>query len=106
MQWNIRSVIFVISALLLALSNKRPNTSNNEGHAGKDEATSADHRQEPTTEMLHAEWAALRGTIREIHESEKRHQKAERDLGAAQLRTAQGLNRVTFAGAIFGALAP
>jgi hypothetical protein len=52
MQWNIRSVIFLISALLLALSNKRPNTSNNEGHAGKDEATSAGHRQEPTTDEM------------------------------------------------------
>jgi hypothetical protein len=48
--------------------------------------------------------AALQGTIREIHESEKRHQKAERDLGAAQLSTAKGLNRVTLAGAIFGAI--
>jgi hypothetical protein len=72
MRWNIRSVLFVISALLLALSNKRPNTSKNEGHDGKDEATSVDHRQEPTTEMLRAEWQRYRARS-------ERYMKAKKD---------------------------
>jgi hypothetical protein len=54
--------------------------------------------------MLRAEWVALQTLIREIHRSEEQHQRAERDLGAAQLRTAKGLNWVTAVGAIFAFL--
>jgi hypothetical protein len=54
--------------------------------------------------MLRAEWAALQTLVREIHRSEEEHQRAERDLGAAQLRTAKGLNWITAIGAILSFL--
>jgi len=54
--------------------------------------------------MLSAEWAAIQATIREIHSSEKQHQAAERNIWAAQLRAARGLNRVTGIGAAVGIL--
>jgi hypothetical protein len=52
--------------------------------------------------MLRAEWTAIQATIREIHESEKQHQAAERDLWKAQHRTAKGLNWITAIGAGVG----
>ena len=54
--------------------------------------------------MPSAEWAALQTLIREIHQSEEDHRAAEREFGAAQLRTAKSLNRITVAGAIVGAI--
>jgi hypothetical protein len=54
--------------------------------------------------MLRAEWAALQTLIREIHRSEEKHQAAERNILAAQLSTAKGLNWITVIGAIVGVL--
>jgi hypothetical protein len=101
MRLNSRLIIFIVSALLLTISKKWPNNSKNKRYDGEDKTDSADHGQQPATEVPQSEWTAFQSTIREIHESEKRHQKAERDLGAAQLRTAKGLNRITIIGAIF-----
>lgn len=50
------------------------------------------------------EWAAFQTLIREIHRSEEDQRAAERELGAAQLKTAKGLNRVTAVGAVVGAI--
>lgn len=50
------------------------------------------------------EWAAFQSLIREIHRSEEEQQAAERELGAAQLKTARGLNRITALAAIMGAI--
>lgn len=92
-------------ALLTALAwfrlNQRPNDSENYRQSGNNEHRSTRHGHEPAPDMLRAEWATLQSLIREIHSSEEQHQRAERDLGAAQLRTAKGLNRVKAIGAIF-----
>ena len=50
------------------------------------------------------EWAAFQTLIREIHRSEEDQQAAERELGAAQLKSAKGLNRITAVAAIVGAI--
>jgi hypothetical protein len=60
--------------------------------------------QQPASEMPPTEWAAFQALIQEIHRSEKDQQAAERELGAAQLRTAKSLNRITAVGAILGAI--
>ena len=62
-----------------------------------------EHGQHPTNDKLRGEWAGLQAVIGEIL-SEEDHQAAQRKLGAAQLRLAQGLNRVTAIGAIVGAI--
>jgi hypothetical protein len=54
---------------------------------------------------LRAESAAFQALIREIHHSEEQHQRAEHDLGAAQLSTAKSLNRITAIGATVSVLA-
>jgi len=58
----------------------------------------------PAGEMPLNEWAAFQALIREIRRSEEDQQAAERELGAAQLRTAKALNRITAIGAIVGAI--
>lgn len=50
------------------------------------------------------ETAAVQALIREIHRSEQDQHAAERELGAAQLKTARSLNRITAVGAILGAI--
>lgn len=50
------------------------------------------------------EWAAFQALVREIQRSEEDQQAAERELGAAQLRTAKSLNWITAVGAILGAI--
>src|SRR5437016_6340029 len=72
------------------------------GDRTQTEKRSGSNGQEPAPDVLRAEWAAFQALIREIHESEKQHQTAERNLGTAQHRTAKGLNRITAIGAIVG----
>src|SRR5499427_11107417 len=57
----------------------------------------------PTNDKLRGEWAGFQAVIGEIL-SEEDHQAAQRKLGAAQLRIAKGLNRITAIGAIVGAI--
>lgn len=105
MSGNIRSVIFALGILLLAILKKRPNSSQDDRRDAEKRTAPSDHGQQPENNMLYPEWAAFQALIREIHESEKRHQKAERDLGAAQHRTAKGLNWITIIGEVFSFLA-
>jgi hypothetical protein len=62
------------------------------------------HSQQPSNDTPRTEWELFQALIQEIHRSEKDHQASERELGAAQLRTAKGLNRITAIGAIVGAI--
>jgi len=61
------------------------------------------HSQHPANDKLQDESAGFQAVIGEIL-SEEDHQAAQRKLGAAQLRIAKGLNRITAIGAIVGAL--
>jgi hypothetical protein len=105
MRWNIRTAILGAIAWFRARLNHWPNSPENKGNDGQPKETAADYSQYPTSNMLRAEWAALQTLIQEIHRSEEQHQHAERDLGAAQLRTAKGLNWVTAIGAGVSVLA-
>jgi len=57
--------------------------------------------QQPANDKHRGEWAGFQADIGEIL-SEEDHQAAQRKLGAAQLRIARGLNRITAIGAIVG----
>ena len=59
------------------------------------------HNQQPENDKPRGEWARFEAVIGEIL-SEEDHQAAQRKLGAAQLRIAKGLNRITTIGAIVG----
>jgi hypothetical protein len=59
--------------------------------------------QHPESDKLRGEGAGLQAVIEEIL-SEEDHQAAQRKLGAAQLRIAKGLNRITAIGAIVGVI--
>ena len=61
------------------------------------------HSQHPANDKLRGESAGFQAVIGEIL-SEEDHQAAQRKLGAAQLRIAKGLNRITAIGAIVGAI--
>lgn len=61
------------------------------------------HSQHPAHDKLRDESAGFQAVIGEIL-SEEDHQAAQRKLGAAQLRMAKGLNRITAIGAIVGAI--
>jgi hypothetical protein len=104
MRWNIRSAILGATTWLRAQLNHRPDNPENKGNGGQHKETAANYSQYPTSDMLRTEWAALQTLIREIHRSEEQHQRAEHDLGAAQLRTAKGLNRITAIGAALSLL--
>jgi hypothetical protein len=62
------------------------------------------HSQQSANDQLRAEWAEFQALIREIHRGEEDHQAAQRELGAAQLRIAKGLNRISAIGAFVGAI--
>lgn len=64
---------------------------------------SPEHSPHPANDKLRGEGAGLQAVIGEIL-SEEDHQTAQRKLGAAQLRIAKGLNRITAIGAIVGAI--
>ena len=64
----------------------------------------ARHDEQPVSHAPLNEWAAFQTLIREIHRSEEDQRAAERELGAAQLKTARGLNRITAVAAIVGAI--
>jgi hypothetical protein len=61
------------------------------------------HSQQAANDKVRGEWAGPQADIGEIL-SEEDHQAAQRKLGAAQLRIAKGLNRITAIGAIVGAI--
>jgi hypothetical protein len=61
------------------------------------------YSQHPAMDKLRDESAGFQAVIGEIL-SEEDHQAAQRKLGAAQLRIAKGLNRITAIGAIVGAI--
>lgn len=61
------------------------------------------HSPHPANDKLRGEWAGFQAVVGEIL-SEEDHQAAQRKLGAAQLRIAKGLNRITAIGAIVGAI--
>jgi hypothetical protein len=60
-------------------------------------------KQHPTNDKLRGEWTGFQAVIEEIL-TEEDHQAAQRKLGAAQLRIAKGLNRITAIGAIVGVI--
>jgi uncharacterized protein YcsI (UPF0317 family) len=72
-------------------------------HDGQEANVTPKHSQHPANDKLQDESAGFQAVIGEIL-SEEDHQAAQRKLGAAQLRIAKGLNRITAIGAIVGAL--
>jgi hypothetical protein len=60
-----------------------------------------EHNQQPENDKPRGELAGFQAVIGEIL-SEEDHQAAQRKLGAAQLRLAKGLNRISTIGAIVG----
>jgi hypothetical protein len=103
MRSGLRSAILgAIARLRRYPHQERPNLTESERDRREHKDNTANHRETPTADMLRAEWTALQTLIREIHRSEEQHQATQRDLGVAQLRTAQGLNWVTGIGAAVG----
>ena len=72
-------------------------------HDRQDANATPKHSQHPENDKLRAESAGFQTVIGEIL-SEEDHQAAQRKLGAAQLRIAKGLNRITAIGTIVGAI--
>src|ERR1700751_2298552 len=70
-------------------------------HDRQEANTTPNHSQQPANDKLRGEWAGFQAVIGEIL-SEEDHQAAQRKLGAAQLRIANDLNRITAIGAIVG----
>lgn len=56
----------------------------------------------PVADPVQSELDTLRALITEIHESERRHQKAERNLWRFQIETSKKLNCITIGGTIAG----
>jgi hypothetical protein len=73
------------------------------GHDRQEANATPKHSQHSADDKLRGEWAGFQAVIGEIL-SEEDHQAAQRKLGAAQLRLAKGLNRITAIGAIVGAI--
>ena len=90
-------------AFLAAITwlNARPNKMQDHRHDRQEANAIPKHSQQPENEKLRGEWAGFQAAIREIL-SEEDHLAAQRKLGAAQLRIARGLNRITAIGAIVG----
>src|SRR5215469_18049318 len=88
-------------AFLATIAWLRPNKMQDHRH-DRQEAT-AKPSQHPANHKLQDESAGLQAVIGEILSGED-HQAAQRKLGAAQLRIAKGLNRITAIGAIVGAI--
>src|SRR5215510_723218 len=78
-----------------------PNKMRDQRHDRQQANAIPKHSQQPENEKLRGEWAGFQAVIGEIL-SEEDHQAAQRKLGAAQLRIARGLNRITAIGAIVG----
>jgi hypothetical protein len=72
-------------------------------HDRRDANATPKHSQHPANDKLRGESTGFQAVIGEIL-SEEDHQAAQRKLGAAQLRMAKGLNRITAIGAIVGVI--
>src|SRR5579862_5677909 len=94
------SVAFVAATAWL---HPRPNKMQDHRHDRQEASATPEQSQRPAEDKLRGEWAGLQAVIGEIL-SEQDHQAAQRKLGAAQLRIANGLNRITAIGAIVGAI--
>jgi hypothetical protein len=81
--------------------NARPNNMQDHRHDRQEANAVLKHSHQPENEILRGERAGFRAVVGEIL-SEEDHQAAQRKLGAAQLRMARGLNRITAIGAIVG----
>jgi hypothetical protein len=94
------------AALLAAMSWRFPKSQRGQEQRRDRQEVDAStrHGEKLASEMPLDEWAAFQTLIREIHHSEQDQQAAERELAAAQLRTAKALNRITAVGAIVGAI--
>jgi len=99
MRLNLRVGCLAATAWLHA----RPNKMQDHRHDRQEANVTPKHRQQPENDKLRGERAGLQAVIGEIL-SEEDHQAAQRKLGAAQLRIAKGLNRITAIGAILGAI--
>jgi len=99
MRLNLRVGCLAATAWLHA----RPNKMQDHRHDRQEANVTPKHRQQPENDKLRGERAGFQAVIGEIL-SEEDHQAAQRKLGAAQLRIAKGLNRITAIGAILGAI--
>ena len=87
----------------IAWLHPRPNKMQDHQHDRQEANATPKHSQHPASDTLRNEWAGFQAVVGEIL-SEEDHQAAQRKLGAAQLRIANGLNRITAIGAIVGAI--
>src|SRR6516164_10279599 len=99
MRLNLRVAFLAAIAWL----HPRPNKMQDHRHDRHEANATPKHSQHPANDKLRGEWAGFQAVIGEIL-SEEDHQAAQRKLGAAQLRIANGLNRITAIGAIVGAI--
>src|SRR5215472_9323844 len=92
-----------LKAILAAMSGlyPKPYRPHDQPRDRQEIGAAASPDQQSASDIPPAEWAALQTLIREIHRNEQDQQAAERELAAAQLRTAKSLNRIT---AVFGLL--
>jgi hypothetical protein len=87
----------------IAWLHPRPNKIQDHRHDRQEANAIHKHSQNPANDKPRDEWAGFEAVIGEIL-SEEDHQAAQRKLGAARLRIAKGLNRITTIGAIVGAI--
>src|SRR6516162_6617552 len=99
MRLNLRLACLAATAWLHA----RPNKMQDHRHDRQEANVTPKHSQQPENDKLRGERAGFQAVIGGIL-SEEDHQAAQRKLGAAQLRIAKGLNRITAIGAILGAI--
>jgi hypothetical protein len=94
------------AALLAAMPwrHPKPDWAQDQRRDSQESDAAARQVEEPASNNPPTEWMAFHALIREIQRGEEDQQAAERELGAAQLRTAKSLNRITAVGAILGAI--
>jgi hypothetical protein len=78
--------------------NQRPDTPQNHRNQSDLPESGRERPSDPTSDILHTEWAAFQTLIREIHKSDKEHHAAEEKLWASQHQTAKRLNWITAIG--------
>src|SRR5215467_807680 len=99
MRLNLRVAFLAAIAWL----HPRPNKMQDHRHDRQETNATPKHSQHTADDKLRDKSAGFQAVVGEIL-SEEDHQAAQRKLGAAQLRIAQGLNRITAIGAIVGAI--
>ncbi len=97
----IRTAIVAAVLNLCRRLQQRADQPENKRNAGASNADAAHDHYEPETDVLHAEQAAIRATLRKVAAREEQHQTTEENFWARQIRAAHSLNWITAIGAGF-----